>query len=256
MNTEIVVLVILFIFILLLILLMFSFLRRIVEKINKASKEYYLDKVQVYDNVIQEKENQLNELNEEIAKRNSEKEEDNSWEEIIESNADSSEYEVNIKKVDYLDENILQQVKTIDERFNLNEEALIKRFIEKISNNQNFDKYIELKSYKDKLNSKYCYEISSKNAKEQEKILRDLFKSNQEIVNGFINKNKKMNIIAFRPYLDKMLANEDPFVYVYVSDKNKNYDYISDKIQTIYDNKIYRGIMIKYKNKMYDFCIK
>ena len=256
MNTDIIILVILFVFILLLILLMFSFLKRIVEKINKISKEYYLDKVQVYDNLIQEKENRLNELNDEIEKRKIEKEEDESKDEIIESKNDSSEYEVNIKKVDYQDENILQQVKTIDEKFNLNEEELIKKFIERVSKNQSFEKYNELKNYQDKLNSKVCYEMSSKNAKEQEEFLRNLFKNNQEIINDFMKENKKMNIIVFRPYLDKILAKEDPFIYVYVSDKNKNYDYISNKIQTIYDNRIYRGIMIKYKNRMYDFCIK
>ncbi len=114
----------------------------------------------------------------------------------------------------------------------------------------------ELKKYKEKLNSKVCYELSSKNAKEQEKIIRDMFSNDQDIVNKYMKKNEKMNIITFRPYLDKIISEEDPFVYVYVSDKNKDYNYLSDIIHTIYDNRIYRGIMIKHKNKMYDFCIK
>ena len=235
---------------------MYVFLKRIVDKINKVSKEYYLDKVQVYDNLIQEKEKKLNELNEEIAKKNSEKEEENSKEEIVENNNTSSEYEVSIKKIDYQDENILQQVKNIDEKFQFNEERLIKRFIEKYANKENLNKYNELKKYKEKLNSKVCYELSSKNAKEQEKIIRDMFSNDQDIVNKYMKKNEKMNIITFRPYLDKLISEEDPFVYVYVSDKNKDYNYLSDIIHTIYDNRIYRGIMIKHKNKMYDFCIK
>lgn len=234
---------------------MYIFLKRIVDKINKVSKEYYLDKVQIYDNLIQEKENKLNQLNDEISKIDSEKEE-NSKEEIVENNNNSSEYEVNIKKINYQDENILQQVKVIDEKFNINEEDLIRRFIGKIPNNQNYDVYNELKRYRDKLNSKVCFELSSKNAKKQEEYIRSIFKNKEEIVNNYMKKNSKMNIISFRSYLDKIMSKMDPYVYVYVSDKNINYDYLSDIVRTIYDERIFRGVMIKYKNKMYDFCIK
>ena len=40
-----------------------------------------------------------------------------------------------------------------------------------------------------------------------------------------------MNIISFRSYLDKIMSKIDPYVYVYVSDKNINYDYLSDIAQ-------------------------
>ncbi len=257
MDTELVVLIILFIFIILLIFLMYIFLKRIVEKINKASKEYYLDKVQVYDSIIQEKEKKLNELNEEIARKKDNFENNNSNEEIINKDKNvSSLYDINVKKIDYQDENILQQVKKIDEKFTFDEEALIKSFVAKNVNNLNFTKYDELKKNRAKLISKVCYELSTKNSKEQETFLRGIFENNQEIVDTYMKKNKKMNIITFRQYLDRILVEEDPFVYVYVSDEKKNYNYLSKNILTIYDNKIYRGIMIKYKNKMYDFCIK
>ncbi len=256
MDTELVVLIVLFVFIILLIFLMYIFLKRIVEKINKVSKEYYLDKVQVYDHLIQEKEKKLNELNEEIAKKNDEINEKNSNEGIANINNVSSGYDVNIKKIDYQDEDILQQIKLVDEKFNLDEEKLIKDFLVKKVKDNNFDRYDQIKKIRARLNSKVCYDLSTKNAKDQEAFIREISSECQDIIDDYINKNKKMNIITFKPYLEKVIKEEDPFVYVYVSDDKKNYNYLSDNILTIQDKKIYRGIMIKYKNKMYDFCIK
>ena len=257
MDIEFVVLIILFIFIILLIGMMYFFLKRIVERINKVSKEYYLDKVQVFDSLINEKEKKLNELNGEIEKKNKAVEEEKSEKEVVvaEKNV-SSEYDLNIKKIDYQDETILQQMKAVEKKFSFDEEALIKEFIRKKVKSCDFTKYNELKKIKAKLSSEFCYELSTKSAKEQESYLRELFEGHPEIVDKYREKNKKVNIISFRPYLDKLVLEEDPFVYVYVSDEKKNYDYLSDNIVTIHDNKIYRGVMIKYKNKMYDFCIK
>ena len=40
-----------------------------------------------------------------------------------------------------------------------------------------------------------------------------------------------------------------------LTDKNENYDYLSDNIKTIYSTDIYKGIKIKYQNKIYDYSL-
>ena len=42
---------------------------------------------------------------------------------------------------------------------------------------------------------------------------------------------------------------------VYVGDKSENYDYLSKYIKTIYSADIYKGIKIKYQNKIYDYSL-
>lgn len=216
-----------------------------------------MDKVQVYDNLIQEKEKTLSKLNEEILEKNKEKEEKNSSEGIVNSDRNvSSGYDVNIKKINYQDEDILQQIKLVDRKFNLDEEALIRDFLAKKVKDYDFAKYDQMKKIRARLSSKVCYDLSTKNSKEQESFLREIAGDNKGIIDDYLEKNRKMNILTFKPYLDKMIKDEDPFVYIYVSDDKKNYNYLGDNVLTIQDKTIYRGIMIKYKNKMYDFCIK
>ena len=66
---------------------------------------------------------------------------------------------------------------------------------------------------------------------------------------------KNTSIYNFLNYLDYQLQSQSPFIYVLVGNKQENYDYLSDKVKTIYDEKIYKGIKIKYRNKIYDYSI-
>ena len=59
----------------------------------------------------------------------------------------------------------------------------------------------------------------------------------------------------FLNYLENELNKCDPHIYVEVGDKNVNFDYLSDRIVTEYNEKIYKGIMVIYRNKMYDYSL-
>ena len=47
----------------------------------------------------------------------------------------------------------------------------------------------------------------------------------------------------------------NPTITVYVGDKNESYDNLSKYIKTIYSKDIYKGIKIKYQNKIYDYSL-
>ena len=99
------------------------------------------------------------------------------------------------------------------------------------------------------------YELMNLKPSEQEKhIDRILDESESFMIKKYI-KMDKFNINSFITELDTLIEKLDPKVYIYTGDKNSNYDFISDKIQTIYDSSVNEGIRISYKGKLYDYSL-
>ena len=67
--------------------------------------------------------------------------------------------------------------------------------------------------------------------------------------NGIENINVTVN------YLKEQIKLFDPKVYVYVSKSDKSYDYIGNNVKTMYYTNMSEGVIIKYKNKIYDYSI-
>ena len=63
---EYIVVVLFGIIIALLVFFMFLILKKTVDKVNEQTKSYFVGKLQVYDGLINEKEEQLNKINEQI----------------------------------------------------------------------------------------------------------------------------------------------------------------------------------------------
>ena len=59
----------------------------------------------------------------------------------------------------------------------------------------------------------------------------------------------------FIDYLDQLVDLNNPKVKILVGNKSENYDHLGNYIETVYDDKIYRGIKIVYRNKVYDFSL-
>ena len=56
-------------------------------------------------------------------------------------------------------------------------------------------------------------------------------------------------------YLDQLVDLNSPKVVILVGSKHENYDHLSEYIETRYNDKIYRGLKIVYKNRVYDFSL-
>ena len=63
---DIIIVIIVFAIVILLIAIMFFFLKRTVIRINQQSKDYFVDKLQAYDDLISQREETLKGLNESI----------------------------------------------------------------------------------------------------------------------------------------------------------------------------------------------
>ena len=63
------------------------------------------------------------------------------------------------------------------------------------------------------------------------------------------------SIDNFIDYLDQLVNLNNPKITILVGNKSENYDHLSENIETVFNDKIYRGIKIIYRNKVYDFSL-
>ncbi len=248
---ETILLILLFVFICLLILVMFFFLKRTVIKINQQSKDYFVDKLQAYDNLINEKEKKLNELNKSIEEKNQTLIKD-------ESNyvLGDQVYLYNQKNIDYYDEVIFKKLKKIENKFNIDSRGLIKRFIVKYFKEETVEKYNRLVSGRKKFSQDVIYDLVSKRPSEQEEKVKELLGELVWVLDDFKKSVRRFNVLKFISYFDRIISVYDPYIYVYVGDKNENYDGLHKFVKTVVDENIFKGVSIIYRGKVYDYSLK
>lgn len=238
---------------LVLVAILFFALRSTVKRIDYNTKKYFIDKLQDYDYLIDEKKKILNELNEKIEENkkvlsNDVKSNENSVKK------ESFEYYEDLDVPKYMDENLFKKYKKIKEKFSLDKEKIIKDFINKIKLNENSD-YNILVKIRNKFTKNTIYEIMKLRKDGQKKYIKNIL-SDEELV--LIKKymdleDIKINNLILK--LDTLIDKNDPNIYVYVGEKGKKYDYISPLIKTLYDEDINEGIKINYRGVLYDYSL-
>lgn len=248
---DIIIVIIVFAIVILLIAIMFFFLKRTVIRINQQSKDYFVDKLQAYDDLISQREETLKGLNESIELKQKElleKQENTVKEEAV--------FLYDQQNIDYQDDKIFQKLKKVESRFNINNEVLIKKFIKKYFNEKSVVKYEALVEARNKLNRDVLYKMMSKGPREQENNIREILGDLASILDDFNKKYKKFSLLKFISYFDKIIMVEDPYIYVYVGNPKENYDKLHKFVITKVDEKIFKGVSIIYRGKLYDFSLK
>lgn len=240
-----------FVVIIVLIVVMSLVLKSTVKQVNEKSKSYFVDKLKEYDDLIDEKEKKLSTLESEIEKRKNGLE-DNS---IIESKPsydfDSSIIDL-LTETDYLDKNIFELNKKIDEKFIINYEDLIKDFISNIKDDKKYEFCVNLRN---KFTPSLIFEIETMLPDDRDNYLKEMLSSEEYKVYEIFTASNTFNMEDFIDYLNRLIELNDPNVVILVSSENINYDYIDKKIKTKVSDSIYKGIKIIYKNKIYDFSL-
>ena len=236
----------------LLVFIMFIILKKTVSAINSQTKTYFVDKLQAYDSLIDEKEQRLNEIEELL--KNKElglKEEENKLTD------DGYEFDYNIidlfNSTEYQDKDILRINKLIHEKFDFNHEKLIKEFLSCI---KNVDKYEFCLNLKKKFTSEIIYQVKALLDSEVDDFMNNfLTKDEYEIYTVFKDLNNSFTIEDFTNYIDLLVELNNPNIIIYVANSKENYDHLSKYIKTIVSEDIYSGIKIVYKDKVYDFSL-
>ncbi len=232
---------------------MFLILKKTVKKINTQTRLYFVDKSQEYDYLIKQKVDKLNQLDKEIKEK-----EANKKETVISNNKQSYDFDYSIinllNNTEYQNRNIFELNKEIDNKFSIDYISLIKKFVTltKSADNQ----YSFCNNIKKKFTSDMVYKLKIMSDLELNDYLKKTLSDDEyKIYKLFTETNTNPNIDNFINYLNELIDLNNPLIVVYVGDKNENYDYLSDNIKTIYSTDIYKGIKIKYQNKIYDYSL-
>ena len=232
---------------------MFLILKKTVGIVNAQTKSYFVNKLQGYDDLIQDKENKLLEIETQIK----DKEKGIKEEETINSSNQRYAFDNNVidlfNATKYQDQNIFELNKKIDENFVVNYEELIKDFLTLCSDDTDYEFCVNMRG---KFDSSVIYKLKSMLKDDYEAELKTMLsKKEYKVYEAFKLVTSEDNVDNFIDYLDQLVDLNNPKVKILVGNKSENYDHLSEHIETVYSNRIYRGIKIIYKNKVYDFSL-
>jgi len=236
----------------LLVFIMFLILKKTVDVVNSQTKTYFVDKLQAYDSLINEKEQKLNEIDELLKNKELGLKE---GENIL--NKDGYDFDYNIidlfNSTEYRDKDVLRINKLIHEKFDFNHEKLIKDFLACV---KNVDKYEFCLTLKNKFTSEIIYEVKTYLDDELDSYMKDFLDDKEyEIYLLFKDLNDKFIIEDFINYIDRLVELNNPNITIYVASDKENYDHLSKYIKTIVSDDIFSGIKIVYKDRVYDFSL-
>lgn len=231
---------------------MFIILKKTVRIVNEQTKSYFVNKLQGYDDLITERENKLNEIDELIKNREIGKE--NNKKELSKG---GYAFDTNVidlfNSTQYQDKSIFELNKKIDETFVVNYEELVRDFLTFCDDSKDYDFCLNLRN---KFDSEQIYRFKSMMSYEvEEELKKFLTEKEYKIYEAFkiiINEHSIENFVI---YLDQLVDLNSPKIVILVGSKHENYDHLSEYIETKYNDRIYRGIKIVYKNRVYDFSL-
>lgn len=213
--------------------------------------DYFLDKLKAYDNLIDEREKKLEELNELI--NNKENELNKKEENQVTSNSPIFLYDM--KNISYKDNDIFKKMKEVDQKFNFDNRKIIAEFLKNKFDMNLIEDYNRYSMIKDKFNQDIVFDILTKKESRQIEEVRELLGDSAFMLDDFMKGNREFHLKKFISYLNQMIEDLDPYVYISVGDKSENYNDMNEYIRTEFDDSIFKGIRIVYRGKLYDYSI-
>lgn len=238
--SDIYIIILSMVILILLVLLTSLILKRLVLDVNNEVKKKYLFNISKY--------------NEEIKDLKEDAKTDNNNQITLDNNSFSDECKIYISDVHYKSEGILQKAKRIESKFNVDDEAIVKQFLEYRLVNEDNDTYLDLintKNILSKLNPSILVRNVDKNL-----ILKKVPKRVRIILEPLYCTSNTLKVLKLLDIIEVEIRKYDPKIYVYTGSKLKDYNNLNDRILTKYDSNIYRGVKIYYHNQMYDYSIE
>ena len=236
-----------------LVFLMFVILKKTVRIVNSQTKSYFVNKLQGYDDLIRDKESKLSEIDELIKDKEKGIKEDNTHNDVKTGYAFDTNVIDLLNSTQCQDKNIFELNKKIDENFVVNYEELVKDFLALCDEDKDYDFCLNLRG---KFSSDAIYDLKSMMSDKQEEELKKMLSNKEykvyEAIKLVVSDHSIDNFID---YLDQLVNLNNPKITILVGNKSENYDHLSENIETVFNDKIYRGIKIIYRNKVYDFSL-
>lgn len=249
--------------IIIIIMLFFIYImfRNIIKRINYNAKKYFINKLDAYNDIVGEKEKQIEDLTKEIEILLNKKEELEKYRTKTIPNRKRETYLktfTTLKVPKFREENFFFNYKELKQKFDFDKEKLIQEFIKEHQNKEDEKSYKVLCNFKNKFNKEAVYQLMTLSGEEQIEILNNILTEREKKlidIESTVDDKKQFNIVALLKRIDEMLIEVDPIINIYVSKYDKNYDYIDPYIRTKQYARMSEGIIIEYKGKNYDFSI-
>jgi len=246
MNDFYLILLIIGILLVLTVVLYFI-LNGLIKQINDTAKSSFVLKMQEYEDIINEREEKLKELE-------NNKEENESFDESDDTKSSDQKVIIETKEVEYKVEDLLKKAKEIDDKFEIDEQKIIENFLNNKIEQENKELYIELVNMYRSLSNMNDNKLLKKVLIND--VLNQVSDKMKDIILKYFGHKKYILLVKLMDILEFEIKKNDPIVYIMVGKKNINYNYLSKRIRTLYNSRIYKGIKIIYHNKIYDYSLE
>ncbi len=221
-------------------------------------KKTFVDKLQEYDYLIDDKEKKIKILDESLERKTKsyaklEKEVEDLEKSLQNVEQIKKEHVFLQTDADFEDGNILTGYKKIKDGFRFDVESVINSFLSSVKEDgEHYKLYCNVKNY---FSHSSVYTIMTYQVEEQKLIINELLSEEEKnVLSKLINK-KKFNIVKFLGELDDLILKSNPEIQIYIGNKNDNFNHLNENITTIYDDKITEGFRIVYRGIVYDYSI-
>ena len=271
--------------IIVIIMISFSFYiyKNIIKRINNKVKTYFIEKLQEYNYLIDEKEEELEKLRKVIIEETKlqklkQQHEQIEEKEVYTETIFSSEIEKKLKEMKLFkktmrekeqivydiptpqlrENSFFNNYKKLKKKFKIDNEKTIKEFIEgHKSTEEDLKKFEILVNFRKQFTDETIYKLLTLSQEDQYKIVSEVIQPEEnkilQIEKNF--KSKRLNTLKLLKNVEEKMKKNDPMIYVYVGNESLNYDNLGKNVKTRYYKNMSEGIIIHYKGKMYDYSI-
>ena len=248
------------------------------KRINTKLKHFFVEKLQDYNYLIDEKEKQLEEIRKQIRIEQERLKElepstENMFSTTIEEQlrkmklfnegriklVDEDDIVFNFKTPDFREEEFFNNYKKLRNNFKVDVNSILENFAKEHFNTPSQEAtYETLYKLKMKFSEKSIYELLTLNGKDQYKILDEILSEEEKKAVNFekaFKNEKNFTVLIFLDKINEIIKENDPTIYVYVSKNNADYNKINKNIKVFEYKNISEGVIIHYKGKMYDYSI-
>lgn len=242
------------------IIILFIFIYILSKRTNFIIQNLFVDKMNEYDYLIEDKDKLLTNMDDRIVSLKKEiSDYQDEINKLIEnksqlSNNEVFDYENIEKKADFLDNDSLENYKRIKMYFNKSKEEIIKKFINDNSVNSDNSYYSTLVKIRSYFTKSIIYQLICYKNNIQVDIIKELLSDDENRIVFDLLNVKKFDIYKFLSSIDKLIIENDNNIFIYIG-TNEDFSYLGDNIKTIYDDKITEGLRIEYKGTIYDYSI-
>lgn len=270
--------------ILIIVMLVFVFIlfKNIIKRIDENAKTFFVNKLHSFDYILEEKQTKLEEIKSEIEgikleNRNILKNDDDIADDYdgrkkidskktYELDEEEEEELLRIRKQkqnntlkdpDYRDNRFFNNYKELKRLFTVDNEQIVRDFIAKNKNVKEDKEYKVLQNIKDKFDEDAIYGCLTLNSDIQRNLIGEVLTKKEKTILNYeeLISKKDFTVNDLIDYIEERMEQIEPTIYIYVNGLTTNYNYIDKNIITKQYSNMSEGIIIKYRNKIYDYSI-